>query len=158
VSDCDDILARALLHDTLDATAAAHVRDCAHCNELEPIVRALRRSLAADVGLAPPAALQACVLRAAAPLLAQHARRISWSGVLRPVAAALVPLPLVLLVDAYLVRTAHDVLQTLLPSALSTYLVFNYGALLALLLTLTYGAIPLLADRQMRLRHEEMYG
>ncbi len=158
MSDCNDILARALLHDTLDATAAAHVRDCARCREMEPVVRALRRSLAADAGVAPPAALQARVLRAAAPLLAHNARRISWSAVLRPVAAALVPLPLVLLIDAYLVRTAHEVLQTLLPSALSTYLVFNYGALVALLLTLTYGAIPLLADRQMRLRHEEMYG
>ena len=46
----------------------------------------------------------------------------------------------------------------MLPDALSLYFVVNYTTLLALLLTLAYGAIPLLAERQTRLRHEEIHG
>lgn len=158
MSDCGEVLAGVLLRGALDPAAAAHVRGCARCSEAEPIVRALGRAFAADAAVTPPAALQARVLQAAAPLLAENARRIAWSAVLRPVAAALVPLPLVLFIDAYLVRTVYDVLRGLLPSALSTFLVLNYTALLALLLTLTYGAIPLLADRQVRLRRQEIHG
>jgi hypothetical protein len=67
------------------------------------------------------------------------------------------PLPAVLLLNVYLVRAAHAVLSTILPEAVSLYLVVNYTALLALLLTLAYGAIPLLSDRQLRLRREESH-
>jgi hypothetical protein len=38
------------------------------------------------------------------------------------------------------------------------YLVVNYAAVLALLGALTYGAIPLLAERQARGRHEALHG
>jgi hypothetical protein len=50
------------------------------------------------------------------------------------------------------------VLSAVLPGALSLYLVFNYAATLALLLALTYSAIPILAERQARLRREEVHG
>ena len=43
------------------------------------------------------------------------------------------------------------------PAALSLYFVLNYTTLLAVLLTLAYGAVPLLAERQARLRREERH-
>ena len=49
----------------------------------------------------------------------------------------------------------YGVLEALLPRALSLYVVFNYAATLTLLLALTYGMIPIVAERQMRLRREE---
>ena len=65
------------------------------------------------------------------------------------------PLPLVLLVDVYLVRAAYGMLQTLLPRVLSFYVVFNYAATLTLLLAITYAMVPIVAERQLRLRREE---
>jgi hypothetical protein len=64
----------------------------------------------------------------------------------------------VLFIDAYLLRIAYRWLSAVLPDALSLFLVLDYTALLALLLTLAYGAIPLLTERQLRLRREESYG
>src|SRR5207245_3046012 len=99
--------------------------------------------------------LSARVLGAAAPLLARQARLAAWRTRAPALAAALVPLPLILFLDFHLVRTAYGVLNALLPGALSFYVVFNDAATLALLLALTYGMIPLVAARQMRLRREE---
>jgi hypothetical protein len=106
----------------------------------------------------PPPGLAGRVLRAAAPLLARNARRATWPAVARALAAALVPLPLIAFFDWQIVRTAHAVLSRVLPDALSFYLVFNYTATLVLLLALTYAAVPILVERQARLRHQESHG
>jgi hypothetical protein len=45
-----------------------------------------------------------------------------------------------------------------LPAGLSFYLVVNYAAVLALLGALTYGSIPLLAERQARGSNEALHG
>jgi len=71
----------------------------------------------------------------------------------RVVGAALLPLPAIMLVDAYALCSAYALLSAILPAALSFCLVLNYAVLLALLLALTYGVIPLLAARQLRLQH-----
>ena len=133
----------------LDAGSASHLAACPRCSAEQAAVRAL----AAYAVPAPPS--PAGVLATAAPLLALRARRAGWRALGRAVAAALVPLPLIVFLDFYLVRAAYGVLDAVLPRALSLYVVFNYAATLALLLALTYGMIPIVAERQMRLRREE---
>src|SRR5438128_52052 len=110
---------------------------------------------AAPPGPTPPPGLATRVLGAAEPLLARNARRAAGSILARALAAALLPLPVILLLDFYLVRAAFALLTTILPTALGAYLVFNYTATFALLLALTYGAIPIFFERQVRLRREE---
>jgi hypothetical protein len=116
----------------------------------------LDRVLRASVVPAPPpdAAARACA--AAAPLLAVHARRASLRSVLAPVLAALVPLPVVLLVDVVVVQALYAVLAAWLPAAVSAFVVWNYALLLVLLLATTYAAVPLLVDRQLRAGLETM--
>ena len=93
--------------------------------------------------------------RPAAPR--RNARRAAWSTLARALAAALLPLPAILFLDFYVVRAAFALLTTILPTPLGAYLVFNYTATFALLLALTYGAIPILVERQVRLRREESH-
>jgi hypothetical protein len=104
-----------------------------------------------------PAVLRARVLAAAAPLLAAHARRSSARLWLRPLAVALAPLPLVVVLNLTIVRLLHGLLATVLPDAVSTYLVVQHGLFVLLLAALTYAAVPLLADRQARAALEEMH-
>ena len=158
MSICDDIREARVLGRRDQERVGAHLASCPACRAEAGMVTALTSALAAGRALAPSAALAARVRSAAAPLLARNARAATWRTVGRAVAAAMLPLPIVLLVDGYLVRAIYDTLSTVLPNALSLYFVLNYTVLLALLLTLAYGAIPLLAERQARLRREESYG
>ena len=64
---------------------------------------------------------------------------------------------MILLLDFYLVRAAFGLLVAILPTALGAYIVFNYAATLALLLALTYGAIPIFVEQQVRLRRQERH-
>jgi len=149
MTECDEVRTMLLSGRALDAGSASHLAACPRCSAEQAAVRAL----AAYAVPAPPS--PAGVLAAAAPLLALRARRAGWRALGRAVAAALVPLPLVLLVDVYLVRAAYGMLQTLLPRVLSFYVVFNYAATLTLLLAITYAMVPIVAERQLRLRREE---
>jgi len=152
---CDDVLEAVFLGAELDPAATAHVRECPRCGQEEPALRAIAATLGADVAPAPLAALGQRTLAAAAPLLAGHAAAAERSyrrHLGRAVAAALLPLPLVLVLDAYVVRGLHAALSVLLPAIVSTYLAFNFAALVMLATALTYAAVPVLADRQLRLR------
>jgi anti-sigma factor RsiW len=155
--DCDETLT-ALAFGRADAAAEAHLAGCARCRTERADAERVARALAADTVPPPAPGLTARVLRAAEALLARNARRAAWPEVTRALAAALVPLPLVLFLDWHIVRAVYGLLSELLPSALSVYLVFTYAATLALLLALTYGAIPVLVERQARLRHQESHG
>jgi len=55
------------------------------------------------------------------------------------------------------VRAIYTLLGSVLPHGLTLYLVVNQAVLLALLLTLTYGAVPFLAARQARLLLQDGY-
>jgi hypothetical protein len=149
MTGCDDIRAARLLGEPLDSAAAAHVRGCPRCRADEAVVLPLARALAAEPA-APAPGLTGRVLTAAAPLLAAQARRAARWRLARALAAALVPLPAIVLLDLSLVRAAYHALSAVLPHAVSLYVVGNYAAFLALLLALTYGAIPFLAARQGR--------
>jgi len=157
VRDCDAILAALLRGALVDDAESAHVAGCAHCGALAPGLMTLARDLAAAPPPLLPPGLTERVLHAAAPLLASHARAAraaqvtaSFDG--RQLATALLPavllFPLLVLADVALLRTAHQLLATLLPLPLTTYLVASYAALLAALVCLTFGAIPLLVQRQ----------
>ena len=157
MTDCDETLTALLLGGALGADGAAHLATCPRCRAEKESAEGLRRTLAAHPVAAPPPTLTAQVLRAATPLLARNARRATWPTLARALAAALVPLPVILLVDFYLVRAAYGILTALLPGGLGAYLVFNYTATLALLLALTYGAIPILVEQQVRRRQQESH-
>jgi hypothetical protein len=154
MSPCDDILEAVLLGGELDPAAAAHVRECARCGQEAPALQAIAAALRGDVVPDPAAGLRQRTLATASPLLAGRtaASERSYRRHLgRAVAAALLPLPLVLVLDAYVVRGFHAVLSVLLPATVSTYLAFNFAALVMLATALTYAAVPVLADRQLRL-------
>jgi hypothetical protein len=150
---CDDALAAVFLGTASEATRA-HLAGCPRCQENAPLVGTLTAALAASPAPEPPPGLTARVLRAAGPLLG---RRAAWPALGRAVAAALVPLPIILWIDWLVVRTAERLLSAVLPDALSTFVVVNYSILLALLLALTYGAVPILAERQARGQREELH-
>jgi hypothetical protein len=105
----------------------------------------------------PPADLGAKVMTAAAPLLAAHARRTTARAWLRPLAAALVPLPLIVLANVTVVRALYGFLSTILPDVVSTYLVAQYALLVLAMLGLTYASVPFLADRQARAVLEDLH-
>ncbi len=105
----------------------------------------------------PPPDLVARTLVAAGPLLAAHARRARARSWLRPLVVALMPLPLILAVDAALARLLYGILSTVLPSAVSTYLVGQYALVVVLLLGGAYAAVPVLADRQARAAMESSH-
>jgi len=151
---CDTVAEALLLGRALDAAARAHVDACDACGQACDLLPTVARALADDPAPVPPA-LAARVRHATAPLLARNARREVWWSLARAVGVSLLPLPLLVAIDAYLLRTAYVWLSTVLPGALSLYLVLEYTALVALMLTLTYGAIPLLTERQLRLQREE---
>ena len=151
---CDDALAAVFLGEVRDEATRAHLATCARCREHAPLVGAITQAFAASATPEPPAGLTGRVLRAAGPLLG---RRAAWPALGRAVAAALVPLPIILWIDWLVVRTAERLLSAVLPGALSTFVVVNYSILLLLLMALTYGAVPILAERQARGQREEIH-
>jgi hypothetical protein len=164
VSLCDEALTRFALGDGSSAELESHVASCARCSADEPVLREVMARLRSDAAAPePPPGLTARVLHAAEPLLAAHARaeapfaRVDWRRMGLAVAAALVLLPVVIVTDLSLLRALHAGLDYALPSALSLYVVATYAALLAALLGLTYGAIPLLAYRSAAPHWKENY-
>ncbi|MGH7857950.1 MAG: hypothetical protein ACREQY_11520, partial [Candidatus Binatia bacterium] len=130
-----------------------HVQGCQGCSHDSAVVAALHRRLAADRPPPPSAELLGRVMSSAEPLLARNRHRAIWLLVARAVGAALLPLPMILLVDAYVLGEIHRLLSLVLPRTLSLYLVTGQATLIALLLAITYGAIPLLAERQQATSH-----
>jgi hypothetical protein len=145
---CDDVLSALMLGLPLPADADEHIAGCARCRSESEAARQLAATFAAAEPAAPSPALARRILSAAEPLLAARRRRVDWPLVVRALGAALLPLPLILAVDAALVGVAYQLLARVLPQALTTYLVANLATTLALLLALTYAAVPLLAARQ----------
>ena len=86
------------------------------------------------------------------PEMARLASATFWRHVVRGVVLALLPLPLVLAYDAYVLRLAYDLISALLPSAIALYLVASYAAFVLFLCAATYAAIPLLVARGARPR------
>jgi hypothetical protein len=153
MTGCDEIRETLFLGGQLDAHATAHLQGCERCRQEAGALRTVTEALARDTAAEPAPALTRRVLAAAEPLLAEHARvarRLTSPRLLRAVTMALVLLPIVLVFDAYVLTGVYRVLSALVPAPVRTYLVFNLGAFVVLLVTLTYAAVPLLAERQAR--------
>lgn len=157
--DCAAVLMTLARGERLDAAGDAHRASCAECAALADGLAAVGRAVGALPAAEPPSELEARVLLAAAPLLAENARAAALAPTRslgafdgRRLAHALVPailiFPLLVVADAWLLRFVHETLAGFLPRALSTWFVLSYAALLAALGCLVFGAIPLLVERQ----------
>jgi hypothetical protein len=159
--DCDHRLA-ALLFDRVPASdAAAHEATCPRCREDAPAARAVAAVFACAPAIAPHGRLSPGVLLAAAPMLAANARRLpaaAWRRLAAAIAVAVLPLPAILFIGWHVLEAANRLLSSVLPGSLSFYLVATHAAVLALLLGITYGAVPLLAAHQLRLQYEDTHG
>lgn len=150
---CDDART-ALVLAASHPDAAAHVAACATCGADATTLAAIAHAFAADPEPATDPARVAHALAAASPILAaRRAPAVDWWRVAAAVLVALLPLPLVVAADWWLLQTAYGVLSTLLPSSLSLLVLGHYAAFLLLLLTLTYAAVPVLAARPLRDHH-----
>ena len=156
-ASCDDVRARAFLG-RADPGDAAHLATCPACAREAAALGAFATAFAAHQVVPPPPALESRVLAAATPLLAARRRHVARRSLAAAVVAALLPLPLILAIDVWALHAIYGALQWFFPATLSFYLVVNYAAVLALLGALTYGAIPLLAERQARSHHEALHG
>ena len=130
------------------AELSTHSAECAECRDtplpIDRIAAMLERSAPAiDV-----AALSQQTFARLQPELQRRAATTAWRRVAIGVLAALLPLPVVLAYNAYVLRLAYDLLSTLLPTTLAAYMVISYGAFLVLLFAATYAAIPLLVVRR----------
>lgn len=156
-SPCDEVRERGFLG-VVRGDDEAHLASCEECRAATAVLGRLARTLATDPVTPPSPVLRSRVLAAAGPLLAAKQRHAARHALVAAVAAALLPLPLILMIDIWALGAIYGGLTRLLPPALSFYLVVNYAAVLALLGALTYGAIPLLAERQARGQREALHG
>lgn len=123
---------------------AAHVDDCDACRDQPPPLDLISAALSRSQPAIDAAMLSARTLASLQPELARLASRAWWKRVAAVLLPALLPLPLVLAYDAYLLRLAYGVLTWVIPEPVATYFVFSYAALLVLIFAATYAAIPLL--------------
>ena len=154
---CDDVRERSFLG-RATCEDAEHVAACEACRDVAPVLGDLATAFGAHTVAAPTAGLDVRVLTEARPLLLARRRHAARRPLAAALVAALVPLPLIVALDVWALHAMYDVLRRLLPEPVSLYLIVNYAAVLALLGTLTYGAIPLLAERQARSRPEVLHG
>jgi len=99
---------------------------------------------AADSGAADPAALSRRALAHVAPELAARARLMYRRRVLRALALALLPLPLVLGAEVLLLGWLWALATAWLPAGVAATLVASYAMAALAGLGLAYAAIPLL--------------
>jgi len=91
--------------------------------------------------------LIARTLVAAGPLLQARARIVYRRRVATALVAALVPLPLVAIYARWLLGLLHSGFELLFSVGVADVLVGGYSICLLLVISLTYAAIPILADR-----------
>ncbi|HXQ20388.1 MAG TPA: hypothetical protein VN812_01855, partial [Candidatus Acidoferrales bacterium] len=123
---------------------AVHAEHCDECRTAPlPLDRVATLLNAGSVDI-DTSLLSRRVLARLTPQLQRRAAVIHWRRVAACVLLALVPLPVVLAYDAYVLHVTFEVVSVLLPATLAAYLVLSYAAFLLLLFALTYASIPLL--------------
>ena len=130
------------------ARLTMHSADCSECREAPlplPRIAALLEDSAPAIDVA---AFSSHAFARLQPELQRRAMTHAWQRVAVGVLLSLLPLPVVLAYNAYLLRLAYWFLSTLLPATLAAYLVLSYAAFLVLLFAATYAAIPLLMVRR----------
>ncbi|MFI5397055.1 MAG: hypothetical protein ACHQ9S_16080 [Candidatus Binatia bacterium] len=129
------------------ARLTAHASECDECR-VSPLpvgrIAALLDSTDVDIDTAGMSARTLVRLRRELKTM----RGMSWRRVMAHLLRALLPLPPVLVVDAYLLHAAYGWGSAILPSVLVVYVVLSYAAFLVFVFGLTYAAVPLLMARQ----------
>jgi len=125
----------------------AHARECDDCRADAPPLAALTTRLDADPLEPDGARLSAAALARVLPELQAHAQAAFWRRLVRVLAVALLPLPLVLAADLWLLGWLYELAAAWLPSALALYLVGSYAVSALVLIGAVYAAIPLLIAR-----------
>lgn len=125
-----------------------HVAECEQCRANPPDVAGLSRLLQSDAVDLDASLLSRSTLERLRPELARRVAAAFHRRVAIGLVAALIPLPFVLLFDAYLLRAVFGLVSLLVPTTLAAYLVVSYAVFLLLMTALVYGAIPLLVERQ----------
>lgn len=129
------------------AVLAAHAEECVQCRAAPlPTDRIAMLLSATEVGV-EPAVLSARALARLRRELRVN-RPVAYGAVAGGLLRALLPLPAVAAVDAYMLWLAYSYGATLLPRPLVAYWVWSYAAVLVLLFALTYAALPLFLVRQ----------
>lgn len=122
-----------------------HAAECDECGDapLDALAAVLR-------GAAPPidaARLSSLTLARLAPLLQERARKLFWRRVGVALAAALLPLPLVVAADIWLLGWLYALIAAWLPEGVALYVVATCAAWLLIMIGSAYAAIPLLLAR-----------
>jgi hypothetical protein len=126
---------------------AVHVEECQTCRTVPPPVERIAAVLRASTVALDAAALSARTLAHVRPELERRASAARARRIAAGVLLALLPLPVVLAYDAYLLLLLYHIISALLPTAVATYLVLSEAAALALLFAATYAAIPIVLAR-----------
>ena len=130
------------------AQLSAHSADCAECKNTPLPLDRIAAVFEAAVPAVDAAALSRQTFTRLQPELQRRALAGAWRRIAMGVLLALLPLPLVLVYNAYLLHVVYNLLSSLLPAGIAAYLVLSYGAFLLLLFATTYAAIPLLMAHQ----------
>ena len=118
--DRDDHLAR----------LTAHSADCAECENAPLPLDRIAAVLEATVPAIDAAALSRQTFAQLQPELQHRALAVGWRRMVVGVLLSLLPLPLVLAYNAYLLRMGYDLLSSLLPAAIAAYLLVTRRGIL----------------------------
>jgi len=132
-----------------DNPLIAHAQDCEACASEAPPVAALAAVLDADAVDVDAQRLSRLALARVAPALQARADALFWRRFARAFAAGLVPLPLVVAANVWLLGWLYELAAAWLPAALAMYLVVSDAVLMLVLIGSAYAAIPLLLARPM---------
>jgi hypothetical protein len=139
--------------DRPDNPLTEHGRECEDCRAAALPIAELS-ALLDQGGLAiDPRPLSELTLARVAPALQARAQALFWRRLARALTAALLPLPLLLAADWWLLGRLYVVVAAWLPSAVAAYLVLSYAASLVVLISGVYAAIPLLLAPPVTERH-----
>jgi hypothetical protein len=139
-----------------DDALEAHARACDDCRAAPPPLEQLRNAL--EAGAEPDAGrLTQLALSRLLPELRARAQTAFWHRLARVLGIALLPLPLVLAADVWLLGRVYELAAAWLPSPLAVYIVVSYAASALVVIGITYAAIPLLLARPVQ-THEVASG
>ena len=130
-----------------DNALAAHARECDDCRASTPPLAELSAMLDANRVDVDAAALSRLALAHVAPELRARVTVAFWRRLVPALVAALLPLPLILAADVWLLGRLYELAAAWLPSSVAAYIVISYAASALVVVGAAYAAIPLLLAR-----------